>query len=96
MGWEVDKKAGNDAYTEGKLDKALVCYARALTDASLPTPDLAVILSNRAMVHLKMKNNELAVEDCTTCLTHQRDGPTAVKALFRRYVGIFLFAAALP
>ena len=86
MSWEAHKKRGNDAYTAGNLEEALSCYAKALSDDTLGAADRAVILSNRAMVHLKMKNNVLAVDDCTTCLTHQREGPTAVKALFRRCV----------
>ena len=56
-GWAEFKKRGNDAYATGKHDEALSCYAQALADDSLGPADRATILANRAMVHLKQKNN---------------------------------------
>ncbi len=56
-------------------------YTIALGSASIGQDDRAVILCNRAQVHLRTKSYAAAVEDCTACLTL---APNNVKAMFRR------------
>lgn len=60
-------------------------YTAALAFETLGPDDRAVLLCNRAQVHLRTKTYAAAVEDCTACLTLS---PLMVKAMFRRGVAL--------
>lgn len=75
------KEAGNLAFNEGDWDKALSCYTQALKLIDLDCPEKAVILKNKAAVHLKVSDYEAAIADCTSSLEITPNDP---KALFRR------------
>lgn len=74
------KDEGNQAYKDGDWDKALEKYTQAIK-ISTEERDKAVLLKNRAAVHLKCEDYEQTVKDCTQCLEFTPKDP---KALFRR------------
>ena len=82
-GWDELKAQGTAAYKLDDFAGALSLYTRALADASLPPPERATLLNNRAQCHLKLEDWGSAVADATSALTLD---PTNVKALFRRCV----------
>lgn len=79
--WAALKAQANAAYTAGRVDEAIDLYTRALASADMPPADRATLLANRAQALLRVAKHELAVEDCTACLTLSPDN---VKAQFRR------------
>jgi hypothetical protein len=79
--WQERKAQGNSAYASGKTEEACSHWTACLQDTALPAADRATLLCNRAQAYLKLGKNEAAVEDCTSCLSHQ---PGMVKAHFRR------------
>ncbi len=79
--WQTEKKAGNEAFSSGRMNDAVIAYTKALNDDSLPSNDRATILNNRAQCYLNLNDFTLALEDCTACLTLT---PGNVKALYRR------------
>jgi len=74
------KEAGNEAYKKDNLDEALALYTKGL-EISSSEQDKAVLLKNRAAVHLKNENYEQVIKDCTSALELAENDP---KALFRR------------
>ena len=52
-GWDELKAQGTAAYKQDDFAGALSLYTRALADASLPPPERATLLNNRAQCHLK-------------------------------------------
>lgn len=75
------KEAGNRAFQEGDWTKALDCYDEALRLIEFDSPEKAVILKNKAAVHLKLSDYDSAIKDCTASLEISPNDP---KALFRR------------
>lgn len=74
---ESEKEQGNSALKAGKYQEALEYYSVAIGK----NPKSAVFVANRAMVHLKLGNYELAEEDCTTAIKLDK---SYVKAYLRR------------
>lgn len=76
------KESGNAAFKDGNLDEALALYTQALQlTPKDQASDQAVIFKNRAAVHLKNEDFQLAVDDCTKALELVPSDP---KALYRR------------
>ena len=75
------KEVGNQAFAEGDWEKALSYYTQALNLIDLDCPEKAVILKNKAAVHLKVSDYEAAIADCSASLEITPNDP---KALFRR------------
>ena len=72
-----EKQKGNECFKAGETEEALLYYTRSLAyDDSC-----AVIYSNRALGHLKLKNFQSAEEDCTRAINLD---PTFTKAWIRR------------
>ncbi|CAK4090596.1 unnamed protein product [Aphanomyces euteiches] len=61
----LDKEEGNRHFKAGDFAAAISCYSRSLSY----NPRNPVVLSNRAMAHLKMNQFEKAEIDCTAALT---------------------------
>jgi len=74
------KEAGNEAYKKDDLIEALACYTKGL-EISSEDKDKAVLLKNRAAVHLRNLDYERAIQDCKNSLDLVPNDP---KALFRR------------
>jgi hypothetical protein len=83
MAWEGQKKEGNRFFGEGKFVEAVGQYGLAL-NADMPSSDRSTLLNNRAMCHIKLKQFQSAVEDCTASLMHTADVATAIKSYYRR------------
>lgn len=62
------KDLGNTAFKECEYNDALNYYTRAADIPEIKDVDLAIVLKNRAMVHLKMEDWQEAVDDCTKSL----------------------------
>jgi len=81
------KQKGNVAFKEGRYHDAIEHYSAALhkAPADAAAPQLAavraVLLSNRAMAHLKRGDFRACEDDCTSCLAADANN---VKALLRR------------
>ena len=70
------KEIGNDAYKKGDFDLALDAYTRAMDMSRRDKgrdEDLAILYKNRAAVHIKNKEFQSAVGDCTKCLELVRE-----------------------
>lgn len=75
------KEEGNKAFADGDWSKALSCYTEALSLIEFDTPEKAILLKNKAAVHLKVSDYEAAIKDSSSSLDIAPDDP---KALFRR------------
>ena len=73
----TEKEKGNVQFKEKKYAAAIACYTRGLES----DPDNAVLLANRAMAHLNMKQHVDAELDCTRCIALDK---TFIKAYQRR------------
>ena len=62
------KDLGNTAFKECEYNEALNYYCRAADIPEIKDADLAIVLKNRAMVHLKMEDFQDAIDDCTKSL----------------------------
>ena len=62
------KDLGNTAFKECDYSEALNYYSRAADLPEIKEADLAIVLKNRAMVHLKMEDFQDAIDDCTKSL----------------------------
>ncbi|KAJ8978743.1 hypothetical protein NQ317_003276 [Molorchus minor] len=71
-----EKEKGNEFFKAGDYDEALQCYTNSIS--SKPCVNN---LNNRAVTYLKLKQYELALEDCDRVLTIERDN---VKAYTRK------------
>jgi len=81
------KDKGNALTKSGKWNEALAKYTQALStvDASTPVDLQAILFTNRALCHLKLKELLSAESDCTSALDlPQVADSRAIKALFRR------------
>jgi tetratricopeptide (TPR) repeat protein len=80
------RERGNHAFKQSQLSEALSLYdealewARQMQDSQAQSGEAAVILSNRAQVHLKLGNNRTALRDARAAL---HLSPGSVKARFR-------------
>ena len=85
---------GNEHYKHGRWSEAIDCYTKALGFSRESTPvksdekvpkevaeQRAIILKNRAQVHLKLEDYEACVKDCEAALELVPGDP---KALFRK------------
>ena len=78
------KKKGNEAYKKRSFDEALSHYSSAIeTD-----PEDMTFLSNRAAVHLEMKNYDLCVEDCKAAVTVGRAARADYAVVAKAFVRI--------
>lgn len=73
----LEKNKGNECFKEGKYDKAIEYYSRAMELAPLD----AILPANRAIALIKVNRFAEAEEDCNTSL---KLDPTFVKAYHRR------------
>ncbi len=73
----MEKERGNEAFREGKFQRAVEAYTRSLGYE----PAAPLVLSNRAEAHLRLKDNRRALEDATAALKLL---PGHVKTLLRR------------
>lgn len=73
----LEKNKGNECFKEGKYDKAIEYYSRAME----LTPLDAILPANRAIALIKVNRFAEAEEDCNTSL---KLDPTFVKAYHRR------------
>ena len=64
---EEDRQMGNDYFAKGKHEEAIQCYTRCLSKANVGESK-ALVYSNRAMTHIKLKNWKQAEEDATSAL----------------------------
>lgn len=74
------KKEGNALVKENKFVQAVDSFTKAI-DLKVETPNMAIYLSNRAMIHLKMENFGLAISDANQAI---KIDSTYVKAYYRR------------
>jgi tetratricopeptide (TPR) repeat protein len=74
---ELEREDGNAHYQRGDYVAAIKCYTRCLGY----NPHNAVVLSNRAMAHLKNREFGKAEEDCNLAL---KIDPSHLKSLSRR------------
>ncbi|KAF2355056.1 UNC-45/Cro1/She4 central domain [Trinorchestia longiramus] len=74
------KEAGNKAYKNGDYDAALAHYTQGLSLCK-DDKEKAVLLKNRAAVHLKIDQFDDVIKDCDAALELAPKDP---KALFRR------------
>jgi tetratricopeptide (TPR) repeat protein len=72
-----EKQKGNECFKAGENEDALLYYTRSIAfdDTS------AIVYSNRALTHLRLKNFSLAEQDCTSAIHYD---PLYVKAWTRR------------
>ncbi|XP_046396324.1 protein unc-45 homolog B [Ischnura elegans] len=75
------KEEGNIHFKNGDWDSALSCYSKAISLIKEESKDKAILLKNRAAVHLKKANFNEAAKDCTASLEITPNDP---KALYRR------------
>jgi len=73
----LEKERGNEAFREGKFQRAVEAYSRSLGYE----PQAPLVLSNRAESHLRLKDYRRAMEDATAALKLL---PGHVKTLLRR------------
>lgn len=73
----IEKDKGNDQYKQGKYRAACDCYTRGIEI----NPYSHILVANRAMARLKLKQWEAAESDCSRALDLS---PRFVKALSRR------------
>jgi len=74
------KDEGNEFFKVGNIEKAIVCYSKAI-DVSQDPNEKAIILCNRAQCYVQLYDSKKVVEDCSACLNIQ---PNNLKALMRR------------
>lgn len=72
-----EKEKGNKFVKEGKWEEAKEAYSKAIN----LNPEDAIFYANRALCHLKTKNEHRAVLDCSMAL---KKNPRYVKAYMRR------------
>jgi len=72
-----EKEKGNECVRAGEFDDAVICYTRSLRIL----PDNAIVLANRAMAYLRLKDFRKAEADCTKSM---RLDPCYMKAVSRR------------
>ena len=65
--WRSLKNEGNVQFKDGLYRDALRSYTQALSSGPESSSDRATIYKNRAACHLKMSNNEAALDDATAC-----------------------------
>ncbi|ETV91607.1 hypothetical protein H310_13857 [Aphanomyces invadans] len=73
----LEKEDGNNHFKQGEYAAAINCYSRSLSY----NPRNPIVLSNRAMAHLKLQQYGKAEVDCSSALAVD---PTHVKSLVRR------------
>ena len=79
---ESKKQEGNALFTtEGKAAEAVEKYTEAMAIDPTNTAYAAVLLSNRAAAHIKLKQWDAAISDCDKSLEYKADN---VKVLLRR------------
>ena len=61
---ELDKQDGNKHFRRGEFPQAIKCYTRCIA----ANPRNAIVYSNRAQAHIKLKNFLKAEEDCTSAI----------------------------
>ncbi|KAL7552566.1 hypothetical protein ACHAWF_015806 [Thalassiosira exigua] len=81
---EDDRVRGNNFFAQGKYEDAVRCYTRCLDKADVQ--DLPLVLSNRAMAHLKLKRWAQAEADATSALQADPRHPLRFKTYQRRGV----------
>jgi tetratricopeptide (TPR) repeat protein len=75
------KAEGNKAFQADDMDAALDYYTRAIdVIPGEQEKELAVLFKNRAAVHLKREDFQLAVDDCSQSLELVSDGCDSLKA----------------
>jgi len=84
-GFETEKNAGNEFYSQGKYEQAVLSYTRAL-DAAKQPQDRATVLANRAAANIQMKFYDKVIKETTEAIELDTSGkwPSTVKALLRR------------
>jgi len=61
------KAEGNQHFKDGKYDTAIACYARAIKTID-DSAEKSLILSNRAMCYLQLRNYDEVIADCNLSL----------------------------
>lgn len=78
---ETLKEKGNEFFRANDNERALECYADALSESDLPSSYLTTLLSNKAAALMKLKRYEEAVKDLTKSIDADSEN---VKAYVRR------------
>src|SRR3990170_1543038 len=65
------------AQSRGNLEQALSLYSEALKDATLVNDRRAAILSDRGVVHARLNQPKLAIEDYNRAIQLFPEGPVA-------------------
>jgi len=77
---QLSKEEGNFHYKEGRYDKAIESYTKAIK-LTKNEDEKATFLSNRAACYAQMQMYNEVIADCNLCLEVQ---PNNVKAIVRR------------
>lgn len=64
---EEERNQGNEYFSKGKYEEAVLCYTQCLNKPDVGESK-ALVYSNRAMAHIKLKNWKQAEEDSTSAL----------------------------
>jgi len=64
---EEERNQGNEYFSKGKYEEAVLCYTQCLSKPDVGESK-ALVYSNRAMAHLKLKNWKQCEEDSTAAL----------------------------
>ena len=64
---EEAREQGNEYFSKGKYEEAVLCYTQCLSKPDVGESK-ALVYSNRAMTHIKLKNWKQAEEDTTSAL----------------------------
>jgi len=84
------KDKGNQFFQMGDIQSAIKYYTEALEEEA----DNHLILSNRAMCYIRIKNHLLALEDAEKCVKLSPDWPKGYLRLGNAYEGLMKFAEA--
>jgi|Transcript_14283 tetratricopeptide (TPR) repeat protein len=86
----AEKEAGNQAFKEGDVEKAIYYYSQAVE----ANPTEATFLSNRSAAYHKLGKFQKAVEDAMKCIELRPEWPKGYYRLGEGYFGRGLFAKA--
>lgn len=91
----ADIRAGNEAFANGKLEKAIADFSRAIESGDLDTETLALAHNNRGVVLAELGDFDRAIDDYERSLELKPGDPKSVRNLRIAYTRRGLAAARL-